>query len=68
MGERGITADTALRLAKLLKESLQKLGSDAVVEIFPAKDHSTLMDGDMRARISKEIADSFRKAVGKRKS
>ena len=29
---------------KLLKESLAKLGSDAVVEIVPDRDHSTLLD------------------------
>src|SRR5439155_20404 len=28
----------------LLKQSLRKLGSDAVVEVFPGRDHSTLID------------------------
>lgn len=50
---------------KLLKESLEKLGSDAKVEIFPGKDHSSLMDGALRSRISKEMADAYRTAVGK---
>ncbi len=40
----------------LLKESLAKLGSDAVVEIFPGKDHGSLMDKALRERIHKEMA------------
>ena len=52
---------------KLLKESLEKLGSDAKVEIFPGKDHGSLMDASLRNRISKEMADAYRAAVGKRK-
>jgi len=50
--------------AKLLKASLEKLGSDAAVEIFPGKDHGTLMDSAMRTRISKEMADAYRKSAG----
>jgi hypothetical protein len=38
-----------------LKESLKKLKSDAVVELFPGKDHGTLMDRAMRTRIAKEM-------------
>src|SRR5207248_4891082 len=34
--------------ARLLKESLAKLGSDAVVELFPKKHHGNLVDGTMR--------------------
>ena len=45
----------------LLKETLAKLGSDAVVEIFPGKDHSTLMTLEMRQRIAKEMADTYQK-------
>jgi S-formylglutathione hydrolase FrmB len=45
----------------LLKESLAKLGSDAVVEIFPDKDHSTLMTPELRQRIAKEMADTYQK-------
>src|SRR5262249_55038825 len=45
----------------LLKESLAKLGSDAKVEIFPGKDHGSLMDRAMRERIAKEMAETFRK-------
>ena len=32
---------------KLLKESLAKLGSDAVVEIIPNRDHGTLLDPEL---------------------
>jgi hypothetical protein len=48
----------------LLKESLKKLGSDAVVELFPLKDHGTLMDKAMRERIAKEMAASLQRASG----
>lgn len=47
---------------RLLKESLQKLGSDAVVELFPGKNHGTLMDAALRQRIAKEMAETFKKA------
>ncbi|CAN5157786.1 alpha/beta hydrolase-fold protein [soil metagenome] len=46
---------------KLLKESLAKLGSDAVVEIFPGKDHGTLMTLELRSRIAKEMAATYQK-------
>jgi hypothetical protein len=46
----------------LLKESLAKLGSDAKVEIFPGKDHGTLMDRAMRERIAKEMAAAYSSA------
>ena len=46
---------------KLLQASLQTLGSDAVVEIVPGRDHGSLMDGALRKRISSEMADQFRK-------
>ena len=36
---------------KLLKVSLEKLGSDASVEVIPGKDHGTLLDSTMAARI-----------------
>jgi hypothetical protein len=45
----------------LLKESLAKLGSDAVVEVFPGKNHSSVMDKALRERIAKEMADTFRR-------
>lgn len=46
---------------RLLQESQKKLGSDAVIEIFPGRDHGNLMDGAMRQRIAKEMADAYRK-------
>jgi hypothetical protein len=48
----------------LLKESLAKLGSDAKVEIFPGKDHGSLMDKALRERIANEMAESYRKNAG----
>lgn len=49
---------------KLLKASLEGLGSDAMVEIFPGKDHGSLMDRNLRSRISKEMAEQFKKNAG----
>jgi hypothetical protein len=46
----------------LLQKSLKDLGSDAVVEIFPGRDHGTLMDQKMRDRITREMADRYRQA------
>src|SRR5262249_8476272 len=48
----------------LLGESLKKLGSDAVVEIFPGRDHGTLMDRKLRERIAREMAEQFRRGQG----
>jgi hypothetical protein len=45
----------------LLKDSLAKLGSDAMVEIFSGKDHGSLMTPDLRRRIAKEMADTYKK-------
>ena len=45
---------------RLLKASLAKLGSDAVVELFPGKDHSSLMDRAMRTRSAREMAAKLR--------
>jgi S-formylglutathione hydrolase FrmB len=45
----------------LLGESLAKLDSDAVVEVFPGRDHGTLMDRKLRERIAREMADRFRR-------
>jgi Putative esterase len=45
---------------KLLRESQLRLKSDAKVEIFPGKDHGTLMDAKMRQRIASEMAAQFR--------
>ena len=43
----------------LLKESLARLGSDAVVEIHTGKDHSTLMTQQLVARIKREMAEKY---------
>jgi S-formylglutathione hydrolase FrmB len=46
----------------LLKQALAKLGSDAVVEIFPGKDHTTVMtQTNLRQRIATEMAEQFLK-------
>jgi S-formylglutathione hydrolase FrmB len=44
----------------LLKQSLARLGSDAVIELFPGRDHGTLMDTALRRRIGREMAEQFR--------
>jgi S-formylglutathione hydrolase FrmB len=49
----------------LLKESLKRLGSDAVVELFPGKNHGSLMDKALRDRIAREMADHFRQSQGR---
>jgi len=41
---------------RLLGETLKELGSDAVVEIFPGRDHSSLMTTELRRRIAREMA------------
>jgi dienelactone hydrolase len=41
---------------KLLQESQKKLGSDAVIELFPGKHHGNLLDADLRKRIANEMA------------
>jgi S-formylglutathione hydrolase FrmB len=40
---------------QLLKESLNRLGSDAVVEIIPNRDHSTVLDPALAARLDREM-------------
>jgi len=46
----------------LLKQSLKNLDGDAVVEIHPGKDHSTLTRvGNLRQRIRSEMVDAFLK-------
>ena len=46
---------------RLLKDSLTSLGSDAVVEIHPGKDHSSLMTIELRDRIRREMTSAFLK-------
>jgi pimeloyl-ACP methyl ester carboxylesterase len=40
---------------KLLKEALAKLQSDAVVEIIPGRDHSTVLDRELAKRLDREM-------------
>ena len=46
----------------LLRDSLRKLGSDAVVEVLPHYDHGNLMTAQMRERIAREMAECLRRA------
>ena len=50
---------------RLLRDSLAGLGSDAVVEFFPEKDHSNLMTKELVLRIRREMVQSFLKHHGK---
>jgi hypothetical protein len=45
----------------LLKESLENLGSDAVVEIHAGKDHGTLLTRTLRERLRREMTAAFLK-------
>jgi hypothetical protein len=45
----------------LLQQTLAELGSDARVEIFPGKDHGTLLDRSLRQRIAQEMAEQLRR-------
>ena len=49
----------------LLKQSLASLGSDAVVEIFPGRDHANLLNTALRQRIAAEMADQFKRTQAK---
>lgn len=44
---------------KLLKESLSKLGSDAVIEIEPNRNHMSIASADLRKRIDREMLQVF---------
>ncbi len=46
---------------RLLAESLERLGSDAVVEVVPGKDHGSLLDHDLARRIDREMHDAVSK-------
>lgn len=46
---------------RLLGERLKAIGSDAVVEMFPGKDHMNLLDKNLRRRIMLEMTAAFRK-------
>lgn len=49
----------------LLKKSLEKLGSDAKVEIVPGRDHMNLLDPATQDRIRSEMVQAFRRHYGK---
>jgi hypothetical protein len=51
--------------AVLLSESLKKLGSDAVVELYPGRNHGTLVDRKLRERMAREMANAYRQGLGK---
>ncbi len=42
-----------------LGETLKALGSDAVVEIVPGKDHGTVMTAELAARIRREMSEAY---------
>jgi hypothetical protein len=46
---------------KLLKESLARLKSDAVVEIVPGKDHGNLLTPELNQRLRAEMVQAFLK-------
>jgi S-formylglutathione hydrolase FrmB len=50
----------------LLKQALARLGSDAVVELFPGRDHRSLMDTALRRRIAREMAEQYRRGKNPR--
>ena len=41
--------------AQLLKESLARLNSDAVIEIIPGRDHGSVLDAELAERIDREM-------------
>ncbi len=47
---------------KLLKEALKHLGSDAVVEIIPGKDHGNLLDAEMARRLDRAMRKALEKS------
>jgi S-formylglutathione hydrolase FrmB len=54
--------------ARLLKDALVALKSDAVVELVPKKHHGNLIDGTMRKRMNEEMAAACRKTATPQKS
>lgn len=48
---------------RLLKESLAKLGSDAIVELHPGKDHGNILSSDFRERMRREMAEQVQPAT-----
>jgi pimeloyl-ACP methyl ester carboxylesterase len=48
---------------KLLAATLKDLGSDAVVEIVPGKDHGSVLTQELRNRIRREMSAKYRKRL-----
>ncbi len=46
---------------RLLGQRIDSMGIDAVVEMFPGKDHMNLLDRELRGRIMREMTEVFRK-------
>lgn len=46
---------------RLLGERVKSMGIDAVVEMFPGKDHMNLVDRNLRGRIMREMTEAFHK-------
>jgi hypothetical protein len=44
-----------------LKDALRQLGSDAVVELFPKRNHGNLIDAKLRERMNQEMAAQYRR-------
>lgn len=44
---------------RLVGERLKSLGSDAVVELVPGRDHGTVLDRDLAGRIDREINETL---------
>jgi pimeloyl-ACP methyl ester carboxylesterase len=49
---------------KRLAGTLKELGSDAVVEIVPGKDHGSVLTADLLRRIRREMSEAFLKSDG----
>jgi len=47
---------------KRLQASQEKLGSDAVIEVVPGRDHGSIADGPLRERIDRELIKKFHAA------
>jgi hypothetical protein len=50
---------------RLLKESLVALGSDAIVEVLPGKDHSSILDASLAARLDREMKAALESELSK---
>ena len=49
--------------SRRLKESLARLGSDAVIEIVPNRDHSTILDAGLAERFNREMNEALDRAM-----